>query len=224
MTGFATASRRIPARALALALCGLASGLAAPSSVAAQDTLDTLLSSFGRIEAFECRFHEEKRIALLSSPIVSEGTIHYVRPGRLVRRVSTPSPQVVLIEGASLRMSDGGHEEAIDLSSQPVVRSFVDSIVELLAGDRAALERSYVIALEGRGGSAGESGWRITMTPRAAPLSELLGSVIFEGSGTTLARMIMTETSGDVTTTTFREVDTARRYTTAELARLFSLR
>ena len=38
-----------------------------------------------------------------------------------------------------------------------------------------------------------------------------------------LARAI-TEVSGDVTTTTFSDVDAARRYSPAELTRLFSLR
>ena len=231
MTGFARADGRRTGQgargllALARVVATVAAVACAPRAAHAQDTLDQLLASFARIEALECHFHEEKRIALLSMPIVSDGTIHYVRPGRLARRVSTPSPQVILIEGSSLRMSEGGHDESIDLASQPVVRSFVDSIVQLLAGDRAALERSYVISMEGWGSSSpGGSGWRVTLRPRASPLSELLASVVFEGSGTTLARMIMSEVSGDVTTTTFSDVDAARRYTPAELTRVFSLR
>ena len=224
MTGFASAdegrTRLGPRRLCVLSLVAVAAAVGwTPRAARAQDTLDQLLERFGRIEALECRFHEENRIALLSMPIVSDGTIHYVRPGRLARRVSTPSPQVILIEGSSLRMSEGGHDESIDLASQPVVRSFVDSIVQLLAGDRAALERSYVISMDGAPG-----GWRVTMRPRASPLSELLTSVVFEGSGTSLARMVMTEVSGDVTTTTFSDVDAARRYSPAEVSRLFSLR
>lgn len=221
MTGFARDRRRDLAKVLLVAT-GL--GLAVPPAHAQDAGLDELLDSFAHIEALECRFHEEKRIALLSMPIVSDGTIHYVRPGRLARRVSTPSPQIVLIEGSTLRMSDGAHDESIDLTSQPVVRSFVDSIVELLAGDRTALERSYLISMEAWGSSAGGTGWRVTMRPRAEPLSTLLASVVFEGSGTTLVRMVMTETSGDVTTTTFSEVDAARHYTPADIERLFSLR
>ena len=200
-------------------VASVAISLGLSSGAAAQDGLDALLTSFQRIEALECRFHEEKRIALLSAPIVTDGTIHYARPGRLARRVTSPSPQVVLIDGSTLSMSEGGHAERIDLSSQPVVRSFVDAIVQLLAGDRAALERSYTLAME----ASGASGWRLTMRPRSAPLSNLLESVIFEGSGSSLTRMVLTETSGDVATTTFSDVDTAPTYTAAERARLFSL-
>lgn len=184
----------------------------------AQTSLDDLLASFRAIEGLECRFHEEKRVALLFAPIVTDGTIHYVRPGRLARRVTSPSPEVILIDGSTLRMGRAGHEETIDLGSQPVVRSFVDSIVQLLAGDRAALERSYTITTESLGG-----GTHITMRPRSAPLSDLLESIVFELAGTTLTQMVMTETSGDVTTTTFSEVDVHRRYSASELSRLFSV-
>jgi outer membrane lipoprotein-sorting protein len=208
VTGFARASAL-----LALVFVSLAT-----SRASAQTSLDDLLASFRAIEGLECRFHEEKRVALLFAPIVTEGTIHYVRPGRLARRVTSPSPEVVLIEGSTLRMGRAGHAETIDLASQPVVRSFVDSIVQLLAGDRAALERSYTIAAE-----ASASGTRITMRPRSSPLSDLLESIAFELTGTTLERMVMTETSGDVTTTTFSDVDVHRRYSSSELTRLFSL-
>lgn len=190
-----------------------------PPQQGAAPTLDQLLARFRGVEGMELRFREEKRIALLSVPAVSEGTVHYLRPGRLVRRVTSPSPQVVLIEGDQLRMTQGGRTERIDLAAQPVVRSFVDTFSELLRGDRAALERTYRVAF-----APGEGGrWTLALTPRAAPLDRFLREIRFEGTGTALETMVMTEVSGDVTTTTFRDVDTARRYSAPEIARIFSL-
>lgn len=190
------------------------------ASPASAQSLDALFSRMSSIDALQCHFREEKHIALLSTPIVTEGEIHYVRPGRLARRITSPSPQVILIEGTSLRMWDGSREERLDLASQPVVRSFVDSILALLAGDRAALERSYRLALAAEG-----DGYVLTLTPRAAPLTEFLTSIRFTLShGYDLLRMEMTETSGDTSTTTFTAVDDHRSYTAAELGRLFSLR
>lgn len=195
--------------------------LFASASAGAQTApLDALLTRMAGISAFECRFHEEKRIALLSSPIVTDGTIHYVRPGRMARRVSVPATQVMLIEGTRLRMWDGSREESIDLAEQPVVRSFVDSVISLLAGDRAALERSYTLAL-----SSSTEGHVLTLTPRARPLSQFITSIRFSLSPTyDLTRMEMNEVSGDSTITTFSAVDDHRRYSPAELDRIFSLR
>ncbi len=207
---------RLVAAALALVLvaaaftpCGSASAQTAP-------TLDSVLRRFASIEGLTLSFHEEKRIALLTMPLSTDGTLAYSRPGRLARRASG---QVVLIDGASLRMADGGHEQHIDLASQPVVRSFVDSFRALLAGERAALEQSYVISF-----ATTAPDWTITLTPRGAPLSEFLASIVFVGHGDALVSMTMSETSGDVTTTTFSNVDDHHRFSAEESARVFDIR
>lgn len=195
-----------------------ASGMAASASAQAP-SLDELLARFRQVQGFECRFREEKRIALLRTPIVSEGTVHYARPGRLVRRVVQPGAQVVLVDGGRLRMRDGDRVETIDLASQPIVRSFVDTFGQLLAGDRAALERTYQLAYETREGSQ----WTLALRPRGPPLDRFLREIRFEGDGIALRAMVMIEVSGDVSTTTFSDVTTSRRYTPAEAAHIFSI-
>ena len=196
---------------LVLVLCLLA---AAPGS-AQTPTADSVLARFARIDGLTLHFHEVRQIALLSSPIVSDGAIAYARPGRLARRGGS---QVVLIDGSTLRMSDGGREERIDLASQPIVRSFVDAFLQFLAGDRPGLARSHTLsfALDG-------DGWTLTLRPRSAPLTEFLRDVVFRGSGDDLLSMTMTEVSGDVTTTTFSDVDDHHQFTAAEAARTFAL-
>ncbi len=188
----------IASRALASALALLA--FAAPGHAQDADfSLDALLARFAAVERVSCRFEEEKTIALLRTPIRSAGTIEYTRPGRLVRRVERPSAQEMRLEGDTLRMIEGGRTETIDLRSQPIVRSFVDGIVQLLRGDRAALERVYRV--EAR---ATPSGWAITLRPRSAPLDRFLREMTMEGDGTALRSMTMLEVSGDSTRTTFR--------------------
>jgi outer membrane lipoprotein-sorting protein len=187
-----------------------------PASAQTTTTIDSVLGRFARIEGLTLSFHEEKHIALLSMPLVTDGTLAYARPGRLARRAGG---QIVLIDGTALRMSDGGHEQHIDLRSQPVVRSFVDSFRAFLAGDRAALEQSYAIGL-----AHTDTDWTITLTPRAAPLNQFMTSIVFHGMGDTLLSMTMTEVSGDTTTTTFSHVDDHHRFTEAERASVFSLR
>lgn len=204
---------RTVTRILALALLLLT--LPSQSSAQESATLDSVLARFARIEGLTLSYHEEKHIALLSSPLTTDGTLAYVRPGRLARRAGT---QIVLIDGTALRMSDGGHEQHIDLASQPIVRSFVDSFRAFLAGDRHALEASYTIAF-----AHTATDWTITLTPRAAPLSQFMTSIVFHGAGDALTSMTMTETSGDTTTTTFSHVDDRHRFDEAESARVFSL-
>jgi hypothetical protein len=206
-------------------------GAVGPARVHAQEaapTVDSVLARMARIPGLHTRYREEKRIALLSSPIVSEGTIDYARGAgstapRMARRTTRPSAQVVLIDAGELRMSDGRTTSRIDLASQPVVRSFVDSFLQLLVGDRAALERTYTLTLERVSTGNATGGWSLLLRPRGAPLSTFLREIRFEGEGDVLTRMVMTEVSGDVTTTTFSDVDANHRYDAAEASRVFSL-
>jgi outer membrane lipoprotein-sorting protein len=203
-------------RRLFLAFACLSLVLAHVGPASAQTlTAESVLARFARIEGLTLRFHEVKQIALLSSPIVTDGTIAYSRPGRLVRRSGS---QAVLIDGGSLRMSDGGRQERIDLAAQPIVRSFVDSFLLLLAGDRAGLERDHALTFV-----VDADGWTLTLRPRAAPLTEFLRDVVFRGRGDVLLSMTMTEVSGDVTTTTFTDVDDHHRFTAAVSTRVFAL-
>src|SRR4051812_34136298 len=82
---------------------------------AAATGLDALMARFRAIPGLSARFREEKRIALLARPLVSEGTIHYAPPGRLARHQLTPTISSVLLEGATLRFGDGTTEERVDL-------------------------------------------------------------------------------------------------------------
>ncbi len=191
----------------------------APPAVTTTITTDTILTRMARIQGLHCSYREEKRIALLSAPISSEGTIDYARPGRMIRRVTRPSPQIVFIDGGELRMVEGGRTQRIDLAAQPVVRSFVDSFLQLLQGDRSALERTYTLTLE----TAASNAWTLILRPRAAPLTQFVREIRFSGHGDAMEQMVMLEVSGDSTTTTFSQVNPNQRWTTAEAARVFSL-
>ncbi len=200
------------ASALLLLLC------AVPVGAQERPDLDGLLARFARVRGLSATFVERKEIALLAAPLVSEGEIHFAAPDRLVRRVTSPTESTVLLSGDRLVMRSNGRREEIDLSRQPVVAGFVDSFRQVLRGDREGLERAYHLRLEGRG-----SGWRLVLRPRGGPLRRFLTSLELHGEGEAIGAMRMTERSGDVTTTELRDVRADRRFSEAEIRRIFRL-
>jgi outer membrane lipoprotein-sorting protein len=190
---------------------------AAASDHAAPLTLDALLTRFRGVVGLSAHFHEEKRIALLAQPLISEGTVHYAPPGKIARHTLTPSSSSVVLDGTTLRFGDGTTERSIDVASSPVVRAFVDSFLAVLAGDRAALERSFKVDFHSPGGQK----WELVLVPREASLTGILREIRFTGDGLVLSQMRIREASGDEGLTTFSEVDTAHVYSPAEAARVF---
>lgn len=197
--------------------------LALPSAASAQDApdLDALLARFAAAPGMEARFREEKRIALLAVPTRSAGRIHFAAPDRMIRRTTEPEESVALIQDGQLRMRDaGGQVQTLDISSNPVLRGFVDSFRAVLAGNRADLDRFYNAEL--RAGE-GADAWELRLRPRNQDLRRFLREIRMVGEGVTIRSMVMTEVSGDVTRTEFFDVNTNRRYSAAERRRIFRL-
>src|SRR5262249_46783431 len=160
------------------------------------------MARFRAIPGLSARYREEKRIALLAKPLVSEGTIHYAPPGRLARHQLTPTISTVLLERDTLRFGDGTTEERVDLGASPVVRAFVDSFLQLLAGDRASLEKAFAIELR----PSGER-WEIVLRPKLPAIAKVIKEMAFSGEGVVVARMRVLEATGDEAITTFSDVD-----------------
>ena len=115
-------------------------------------------------------------------------------------------------------MGDASGRREIRLDDNPVVRSFIDSFVGLLRGDRTALERTYRI----RAVPHEESGeFEVVLTPRRGPVRRAIREIVARGRGPAIEHLTVTERNGDVSETTFSYVDTSRRYDRSELARIF---
>lgn len=193
--------------------------LLAPAHGDAQSpSLDRLLESFRGLPGLSARFREEKRVALLAVPIRSEGEIHFAPPGRLLRKVTAPTTSTALIADGRLTFASQGQRQEFDLTRQPLVAGFVDSFRSVLAGDRAALERTYRISFRPR-----DEGWELTLRPRGEPLNRFLQEMTLVGRGVEVSRMRMVEVSGDSTTTEFFDIDASKRWSDAEARRVFRL-
>jgi outer membrane lipoprotein-sorting protein len=167
----------------------------------------------------EAHFREEKRIALLRAPLVSEGQLYFLAPDRLARHVTSPSPSVMVVTGTSVSFQDAaGHTEALSLDQNPVVRLFVDSFLKILAGDAAALRRLY-----GMTATSGPTGvWTLQLKPTVAPLNRLIDEIDLSGRGAIMDRLRVLEVGGDETVTLFTRVDVHRRFGAEEERRLFT--
>lgn len=202
-----------------LALLSLAAPPALVAPATAQQSapsLDALLRRFAAMPGMSARFREEKRIALLAVPVRSEGVIYFTPPGKLMRRVTAPTESYALLEGGRLTFASEGERQVVELGESPVLAGFVESFRYVLAGDRAALERTYRVDYEREGAQ-----WRLTLKPRNEQLARFLREMVLEGEGFAVKTMTMAEVSGDVTTTEIFDVDPERRFSAAETRRLF---
>lgn len=195
--------------------------LAAPPAPTAQaqqsaPSLQALLDRFGEMPGMSAEFREEKRIALLAVPVRSEGVLYFAPPGKLMRKVTSPTASYALLEGGTLTFASQGERQVLEVNENPVVSGFVQIFRYVLAGDRQALERTYHVDYDTDG-----SEWTLTLKPKNEALARFLDRMVLEGEGFAVERMTMTEVSGDTTVTEFSNVNPRRRFSSAEQRRLF---
>jgi outer membrane lipoprotein-sorting protein len=199
---------------------GMTTTVAAPPIANAGQavTVDELLAGFAKMPGLYAEFRQESHFGLLAEPLIDTGTIHFA-DGRLARRTLAPTPSVVVMDGQGIEFGDGSKSERIDLDGKPAVRQFVDAFTKIFAGDRPGLEALYRIGfVPGEGRS-----WTLTLVPKVSPMNEIIAKVIVTGTELSISTMRVVELNGDETITTFTNVDTKRKYSKAEKAKLFSV-
>jgi outer membrane lipoprotein-sorting protein len=212
-----TAAATLLAAFLVAFVAGIASADGDGSStVGAPADLEALMAGMAGTSGVVAGFREVKRLALLTEPLESHGTLYFVPPGRLARVTRTPSATRLVIDGDRFSFDDGTSDRAMDLSSNPVAREVVANFIVLFNGDLDALQRRYEPRFE-----TGADGWSLSLTPRRAPLRDIIERVTLEGRGHALTRMELLETGGDSTSTFFEDVHSDHAFDDAELARIF---
>ena len=162
-------------------------------------------------------FREEKMLALLEAPLVSEGMLYFIPPSRMARITTRPGASALVIDGGRMSYTDEAGASDVDLAGNRVARTLVENFVVLFSGDLAALRDRY----RRRFGAEGAR-WRMRADRRRRPpLSQFIASVELRGVGPALEEMAVREADGDRTTTRFQRVETDTRFTPEELARLF---
>jgi hypothetical protein len=199
--------------AVVLAFSGVAHAEGPPK------TLDTLLERFAKSPGLQASFVEEKQIALLAVPLRSEGVVHYSRDRGLVRHATKPSRESVLVNDKEIVYWNGKDTKRIPLGTSAVVGTLARAFALLLAADRAGLEKDFRLTLR----PTENEGFRIVLEPKSVDVKKVISGIELEGRDIELSLLRVRETNGDVSITRFSAVDVSKKYTDAELARVFTL-
>jgi hypothetical protein len=137
-------------------------------------------------------FLEQDYFAFLERPVTSSGVLIYEAPDRFVKRTLRPRRASLELDDGLVTVRRGGRRYHFDLSSDPEVAPDLDALRATLAGDRAALERAFDVRFEGS-----LAHWRLTLTPRAAPIARRLRAIRIAGLREDIHSIVILESNGD---------------------------
>jgi outer membrane lipoprotein-sorting protein len=212
----ARVSRR--ARSAAPAAGALLALLAAAAAQPADSlTLEQLMEGMASASGVAAKFREVKEVSLLSRPLETRGELYFVPPDRMARLTTEPSRAWLIVDGERVQLGDETGVEPIDLTGDPMASLFVENFVVLFRGDLDALRARYDVSFEARGDA-----WTLTLVPSRAPVDRFIESITLRGDARLMREMRVLEKDGDRVHTLFEDIEVDRRFSDAELRRLFS--
>ena len=175
---------------LRLAAALLAVTLALPA-FAAFDVAQ-LMSDLAQHKGGRAKFIEKKYIALLDKPVEASGEMTYVAPDRLEKRTLAPKPELLVLDKDTLSIERGQQKLSINLANQPEALAFVDSIRGTLSGNRAALEKNYLLHLAGTAEK-----WELTLLPSDQKIAALVQRITVTGRKNQVVSIEYLQADGD---------------------------
>jgi hypothetical protein len=176
----------------AVVLCVLSMLSGAPWALAGDSDLDRIMSALAQRKHGHVTFVEKKFIALLDRPVESSGELLYDAPDRLEKKTLKPRPESLVLEGGVISAQRGRHHYVLDVKQYPQVMPFIESIRATLAGDRAALERSFKVEIVGNFDE-----WTLVLRPLDSKLTRTVKEIHIEGEKDLIRLVEIREADGD---------------------------
>jgi len=175
-----------------------------PQAVAAWQAMST-------VRSLEARFEQSRTTTLLSQPLVSTGTLRFVRPDKLAWVVDQPGRSTMVVAGSKVGMSypDLGVYEQMDLAGDPDAERLVRSMMVWLAGDLEQVSRDYGVAWAAAPTGAPAGVLHLaTLTPKDATMAALVSSLDLSLGGDPMRVLAVTmhEPDGDRVDITMHDV------------------
>lgn len=154
-----------------------ATPLATSATAQPQADVQALIARLAKPAPAIIDFTEIRFSPLLKQPLIVSGTLGYTGPASLDRRVTRPYREETAIRGDSVRVNrEGEPARSFALKRAPELQGLLNAFTSLLAGDHAAVERNFSIALTGNADA-----WQMALTPRDARLARRVKQISIEG-------------------------------------------
>ena len=166
-------------RLLLVAGSAAALGLAArPASAQASALAEQVRRRLVEAPVLRGEFEQRRTLTGFRNPLVSRGDYVVARARGVAWRTREPfaSTLVLTRERALSRQPDGRVDTLTDAREQPVLRLVNRMLFALMAADLAVLQEGFRDE-----GLVGATGWRLTLAPRDAPLSQWVSRIDLEG-------------------------------------------
>jgi outer membrane lipoprotein-sorting protein len=174
---------------------------AAGYCLASPQTLPQLQQQLTREPTLRATFVQLKQVTGLAQPLRSSGELLFSRQHGLWWHQTQPFELTLILDESRLRQQLAGQPaEEIRAADNPQLFEFSHLLLSLFAADQTILQQHFSLVF-----SPEVERWRLTLTPRQAPLNQVFDQLALEGAQE-LQQLQIRDRQGDETLLEFSAI------------------
>lgn len=165
-----------------------------------EEVMQTLTDAAAAMQCMNCRFTQQKTMAMLAEPTVSEGLMSYNAPNKMRWEYTSPYAFALVVNGDKITKITDGNEEILDAKSGRMYQGIVSIIMSSANGKKLFDKSMFDVDIQDDG-----EFWKAEMQPKKHNMKRMFTMLTFYfGKDDNIIKKVeMTEASGDVTTIQF---------------------
>ena len=167
------------------------------------EIMEMLTRQAASMQCMNCRFTQQKTMAMLAEPTVSEGLMNYNSPDKMRWEYTSPYSFALLVDGEKITKIIDGNEEVLDAKSGRMYQGIVSIIMSSATGQKLFDKSMFDVAITDDG-----EFWKAEMKPKKHNMKRMFSMLTFYFAKSTniINKVEMDEASGDVTTIQFYDM------------------
>ena len=167
------------------------------------EIMEMLTQQAASMQCMNCRFTQQKTMAMLAEPTVSEGLMNYNSPDKMRWEYTSPYSFALSVDGEKITKITDGNEEVLDAKSGRMYQGIMSIIMSSATGQKLFDKSMFDVAITDDG-----EFWKAEMKPKKHNMKRMFSilTFYFAKSNNIINKVEMTEASGDVTTIQFYDM------------------
>ena len=168
-----------------------------------EEVMQTLTQAAASMQCMNCRFTQQKTMAMLEQPSVAEGLMSYNSPDKMRWEYTSPYSFALVVDGEKITKITDGNEEVLDAKSGRMYQGIVNIIMSSATGKKLFDKTMFDVDIQDD-----SEFWKAEMRPKKHNMKRMFTMLTFYfGKDDNIINKVeMTETSGDVTTIQFYDM------------------
>ena len=168
-----------------------------------EEVMNMLTQAAASMQCMNCRFTQQKTMAMLEQPTVAEGLMSYNSPDKMRWEYTSPYSFALVVDGEKITKITDGNEEVLDAKSGRMYQGIVSIIMSSATGQKLFDKSMFDFDIQ----DVGEF-WKADMTPKKHNMKRMFSMLTFyfDKGSNIISKVEMMEAGGDVTLIQFYDM------------------